>query len=80
MVGVSRKSRRRRPFSRSRLSQGRGSDRATQRPSAPEDIMTRYSPRRPKAAPRWFVAAWLTAAALITAASAVLAPAAAVTQ
>jgi hypothetical protein len=42
--------------------------------------MTRYSPRRPKAAPRWFVAAWLTAAALITAASAVLAPAAAVAQ
>jgi hypothetical protein len=37
--------------------------------------MTRYTPRRPKAAPRWFVAAWLTAAALITAASAVLAPA-----
>ena len=55
-------------------------DRATQRPSAPEDIMKRYSPRRPQAAPRWFVAAWLTAAALMTAASAVLAPASAVTQ
>jgi hypothetical protein len=27
--------------------------------------MTRYTPRRPQAAPRWFVAAWLTAAALI---------------
>ena len=55
-------------------------DRATQRPSAPEDIMKRYSPRRPQAAPRWFVAVWLTAAALITAASAVFPPAAAVTQ
>jgi hypothetical protein len=33
--------------------------------------MTRYSPRRPQAAPRWFVAAWLTATALITAASAI---------
>ncbi len=33
--------------------------------------MTRYTPRRPQAAPRWFVAAWLTAIALITAASAV---------
>ena len=42
--------------------------------------MTRYTPRRPQAAPRWFVAAWLTAAALMTAASALLAPAAAVTQ
>jgi hypothetical protein len=30
--------------------------------------MTRYTPRRPQAAPRWFVAAWLTATALITAA------------
>ena len=29
--------------------------------------MTRYSPRRPQAAPRWFVAALLTAAALVTA-------------
>jgi hypothetical protein len=42
--------------------------------------MTRYTPRRPRAAPRWFVAAWLTAAALMTAASAMLAPATAVTQ
>ena len=42
--------------------------------------MTRYSPRRPQAAPRWFVAAWLTAAALITAASGMLAPSAMVTQ
>jgi len=51
---------------------GRGlRDRATRRPSAPEDIMTRYTPRRPQAAPRWFVAAWLTATALITAVSAV---------
>jgi hypothetical protein len=33
--------------------------------------MTRYTPRRPQAAPRWFVAAWLIATALITAASAV---------
>ncbi|TCS15833.1 hypothetical protein [Caulobacter sp. BK020] len=32
--------------------------------------MTRYTPRRPQAAPRWFVAAWLTATALVTAASA----------
>jgi hypothetical protein len=41
------------------------------RPSAPEDIMTRYSPRRPQAAPKtapaWFVAALLAAAALVTA-------------
>jgi len=34
--------------------------------------MTRYTPRRPQAAPRWFVAAWLAATALITAASAVV--------
>ncbi|SFJ82237.1 hypothetical protein [Caulobacter sp. UNC279MFTsu5.1] len=33
--------------------------------------MTRYTPRQPQAAPRWFVAAWLTATALVTAASAV---------
>jgi|APAra7269096979_1048534.scaffolds.fasta_scaffold06110_6 hypothetical protein len=32
--------------------------------------MTRYTPRRPLAAPRWFVAVWLTAIALVTAASA----------
>jgi hypothetical protein len=32
--------------------------------------MTNYTPRRPQAAPRWFVAAWLAATALITAASA----------
>ncbi|WP_268761032.1 MULTISPECIES: hypothetical protein [unclassified Caulobacter] len=32
--------------------------------------MTRFTPRRPQAAPRWFVAAWPTAAALVTAASA----------
>ena len=57
--------------SRARPVPGRGPrDRTTRRPSAPEDIMTRYTPRRPQAAPRWFVAAWLTATALITAASA----------
>jgi hypothetical protein len=37
--------------------------------------MTRYTPRRPQAAPRWFVAAWLAATALITAASALVSPA-----
>jgi hypothetical protein len=75
MVGTSRQSRRRRPFPRPRPLQGPGRDRATQRPSAPEDIMTRYTPRRPQAAPRWFVAAWLAATALITAASALVSPA-----
>ena len=29
--------------------------------------MTRYTPRRPQAAPRWFVAALLAAATLVTA-------------
>ena len=29
--------------------------------------MTRYTPRRPQAAPRWFVAALLAAAAVFTA-------------
>jgi hypothetical protein len=28
--------------------------------------MTRYTPRRPQAAPRWFVAALLAAAAFVT--------------
>lgn len=42
--------------------------------------MTRYSPRRTAAAPRWFVAALMAGAAAITAVSAILPPPAAPTD
>jgi len=69
MVATSRPAAIAAPFRALGHSRPPGTERHGGRPP-PEDVMTRYTPRRPQAAPRWFVAAWLTATALATAASA----------